>query len=68
MSESLADTRKLDAEALWSAMRRLLDGLFGVLDGDAGMDEGLEILRTSRTRTAWLGKSNRPSLPCALHR
>src|SRR5437868_8716739 len=44
MNESLSAQRKLDDEALWKAMRGLLERLFGVLDADAGMDQGLQIL------------------------
>ncbi|MBL8716731.1 MAG: sigma 54-interacting transcriptional regulator [Myxococcales bacterium] len=41
---SLAARRRLDPATLWEAMRQLLDRLFGVLDSEAGMNEGLQIL------------------------
>jgi transcriptional regulator with GAF, ATPase, and Fis domain len=34
----------LDAEAMWAATRRLLDGLFGVLESDSVMDDALDVL------------------------
>jgi transcriptional regulator with GAF, ATPase, and Fis domain len=42
--ETLAAHPTLDHETMWRAMRQLLDRLFGVLDGDSVMDDGLDIL------------------------
>jgi transcriptional regulator with GAF, ATPase, and Fis domain len=42
--ETLAAHPTLDHETMWRYMRQLLDRLFGVLDSDAVMDDGLDIL------------------------
>lgn len=44
MSEALADQKTLDAETMWRTMRRLVDRLFGVLEGDDAFDDSLDIL------------------------
>ena len=45
MSESpLSRQSTLDAEAMWRATQRLLDGLFGVLESDSVMDDTLDVL------------------------
>ncbi len=45
MSEApLSRQATLDAEAMWRATQRLLDGLFGVLESDGVMDDALDVL------------------------
>ena len=42
--ETLSARQTLDPETMWRAMRGLVDRLFGALDGDAVMDDALDIL------------------------
>jgi len=42
--ETLSARQTLDPETMWRAMRGLMDRLFGALDGDAVMDDALDIL------------------------
>jgi transcriptional regulator with GAF, ATPase, and Fis domain len=42
--ETLSARQTLDPETMWRATRALVDRLFGALDGDAVMDDALDIL------------------------
>jgi sigma-54 specific flagellar transcriptional regulator A len=44
MSEALATRSKLDSETMWSAMRALLDRVYGVLDRETVLDDCLDIV------------------------
>ncbi len=44
MAEPLSTRQTLDHETMWRYMRRLLDRVYGVLEGDAVMDDCLDIL------------------------
>jgi transcriptional regulator with GAF, ATPase, and Fis domain len=42
--QSLAERPTLDLEVMWSATRRLLDGLYAVLESDDVVDDALDVL------------------------
>ncbi|HEY1697809.1 MAG TPA: sigma 54-interacting transcriptional regulator [Polyangiaceae bacterium] len=43
-TEPLSRQANLDAESMWRATRRLLEGLFGVVDSDDVLDEALDVV------------------------
>src|SRR5580693_2936596 len=43
-TEPLSRQPTLDAESMWQATRRLLDGLYGVLEGEDVLDGALDVL------------------------
>jgi transcriptional regulator with GAF, ATPase, and Fis domain len=44
MSDALASTPTLDVETMWRTMRRLVDRVFGVLEGDDALDDCLDVV------------------------
>ncbi|MBI2391558.1 MAG: sigma 54-interacting transcriptional regulator [Deltaproteobacteria bacterium] len=44
MTTSLSNRRKLDDASLWAAICRLHERLFGVLEGDEAIEQGLDVL------------------------
>jgi transcriptional regulator with GAF, ATPase, and Fis domain len=44
MTEALASTAALDVETMWRTMRKLVERVFGVLDGDDAIDDCLDAL------------------------
>jgi transcriptional regulator with GAF, ATPase, and Fis domain len=44
MSEPLASTATLDVETMWRTLRKLVERVFGVLEGDDALDDCLDVL------------------------